>query len=295
MEPMKVFWKKKYMIKNSPQWEISGYSRSGYRTGFYVNGLNILLDAGPQCFKKPEHIFITHSHGDHIANLPFTLIREEDGNHVYNIYCPKKASGKIKKYISSMFEANAICDDIPVDEWFNLFEIDDDNKNLDVKANKQNLQVEIIKCNHRIPTVSYGFALKKKKLNPKYSNLTGREIGALRKKGTDVSIEVIDKIFCYICDTTIKVLDDNPFILDYKTVFIECTFIYDGEEEKAINKSHIHWQQLKPYVLNNPDINFMLFHFSLKYKDEEIKEFMEKEFKKDNINNIELWLSDLYK
>ena len=125
---MKVFWKKKYMIKNSPQWEISGYSRSGYRTGFYVNGLNILLDAGPQCFKKTEHIFITHSHGDHIANLPFTLIREEDSNHVNNIYCPKKASGKIKKYISSMFEANAICDDIPVDEWFNLFEIDDDNK-----------------------------------------------------------------------------------------------------------------------------------------------------------------------
>lgn len=39
----------------------------------------------------------------------------------------------------------------------------------------------------------------------------------------------------------------------------------------------------------------MLFHFSLKYKDEEIKEFMEKEFEKDNIKNVELWLSDLYK
>ena len=52
-------------------------------------------------------------------------------------------------------------------------------------------------------------------------------------------------------------------------------------------------QQLKPYVLNNPDINFMLFHFSLKYKDEEIKEFMEKQFEKDNIKNVDLWLSDL--
>ena len=293
MEPRKVFWKKKYMIKNSPQWEVSGYSRSAYRTGFYINGLNILLDSGPQCFKKPEHIFITHSHGDHIANLPFTLIGEEDGNHVYNIYCPKKACEKLKKYISSMFEANALCDNIPVDEWFNLFEIEDDNENLNIKTNKKDLEIEIIKCDHRIPTVSYGFGLKKKKLNPKYAGLSGKEIGALRKSGTDVSIEVVDKIFCYVCDTTIKVFEDNPFILDYKTVFIECTFIYDGEEEKAINKSHIHWKQLKPYVLNHPNINFMLFHFSLKYKDEEIKEFMEKEFKKENIKNVDLWLSDL--
>ena len=73
----------------------------------------------------------------------------------------------------------------------------------------------------------------KKKLNPKYAELNGKEIGALRKSGTDVSIEVVDKIFCYVCDTTIKVFKDNPFILDYKTVFIECTFIYDGEEEKS--------------------------------------------------------------
>ena len=38
---------------------------------------------------------------------------------------------------------------------------------------------------------------------------------------------------------------------------------------------------------------FMLFHFSLKYKDEEIKEIMEVEFEKERINNVELWLSDL--
>jgi hypothetical protein len=42
----------------------------------------------------------------------------------------------------------------------------------------------------------------------------------------------------------------------------------DGEEDIAINKQHIHWKQLKPYILNNPEITFMLFHFSLKYKDQ---------------------------
>jgi ribonuclease Z len=161
MEPRKVFWKKNYLIKNSPGWEICGYSRSSFRTGFYINGLNIMLDAGPLCFKKPDHIFITHSHADHIANLPLTLIGDENGNHVTNIYFPKKASLKIQKYISSMFEANALCDDIPMNEWFNFIDINDDNEKLKINSNKNNLEIEIIKCDHKIPTVSYGFGLKK--------------------------------------------------------------------------------------------------------------------------------------
>lgn len=52
MEARKIFWKMSYPIKKTPQWTISGYSRSA----FYVNGLNIMLDCVPQCFKKPEHI-----------------------------------------------------------------------------------------------------------------------------------------------------------------------------------------------------------------------------------------------
>jgi ribonuclease Z len=192
-----------------------------------------------------------------------------------------------------MFEANALCDNIPINEWFNFIDIKDDNENLNINSNKNNLQIQIIKCDHKIPTVSYGFGLKKNKLNPIFSNLSGKEISQLRKQGTDISIETIDKIFCYVCDTSINVFIDNPFILQYKTIFIECTFIMDGEEDIAINKQHIHWKQLKPYILNHPQITFMLFHFSLKYKDEEIKEFMDIEFQNNNINNVELWLSDL--
>ena len=295
MEPRKVFWKKKYIIKNSPQWEISGYSRSSFRTGFYIKGLNIMLDAGPQCFKNPEHIFVTHSHADHIANLPLTLIDDEDSTNKYNIYIPKKAIQKIKKYISSMFEANALCDHVPIDEWFHFHEIEDIQKAepIHITTNKNNLIIEIIKCKHTIPTVSYGFGLKKNKLNPKYVDFDKKELGNLRKQGVSITVETIEKIFCYICDTNIDVIEEHPFIFDYKTIFIECTFIMDGEEEIASKKNHIHWNHLKPHVLQHPEITFMLFHFSLKYKDEEIKEYLENEFKNHHITNVELWLSDL--
>ena len=67
----------------------------------------------------------------------------------------------------------------------------------------------------------------------------------------------------------------------------------DGEEEIASKKNHIYWTHLKPYVLQHPEITFILFHFSLKYKDEEIKEHLENEFKIHHIKNVELFLSDL--
>jgi len=293
MEARKVFWKKSYLIKKSPQWTICGYSRSAFRTGFYINGLNIMLDAGPQCFKKPGHIFITHSHADHIANLPFTLIGDEESNHKYNVYVPKEAEDRIKRYVASMFEANALCD-IDISDWYNFHSVSSDSKSLSVVTNKNKLNVEIIKCDHCIPTVSYGFGLVKKKLNPKYLGKSGKELGQLRKEGVDdISIEVTEKIFCYVCDTSIDVLKENPFILDYSTIFIECTFIIDGQEEDATKKKHIHWNQLKPYVIDNPDTTFVLFHFSLKYRDEEIKEIMDEKFIKDDIKNVELWLPDL--
>jgi ribonuclease Z len=154
--------------------------------------------------------------------------------------------------------------------------------------------VEIIKCDHGIPTLSYGFGLIKKKLNPKYKGMKGKELGELRKQGVDISIEVVEKLLCFICDTSIKVLEDNPFVFNYSTIFIECTFLKDGEEDAATAKKHIHWNQLKQYVKQYPEITFVLFHFSLKYKDEEILELMEAEFEKEGIENVYLWLSDLY-
>ena len=292
MEPRKVFWRKNYLVKNSPQWTISGYSRSAFRTGFYINSLDIMLDAGPQCFKKPNHIFITHSHGDHIANLPFTLIGEE-GDHKFQIYCPKEVKEKLIIYVASMFKANALCDDIPIEEWADFHGLESPGPTLDITANKSKLKVEVIKCDHGIPTLSYGFGLVKRKLNPIYKGRPGKELGQLRKEGVDINIEVIQKILCFICDTSIKVFEDNPFVFNYSTIFIECTFLKDGEEEAAIAKKHIHWNQLKPYVKQYPEITFVLFHFSLKYKDEEMLELMKPEFEKENISNVDLWLSDL--
>ena len=64
---------------------------------------------------------------------------------------------------------------------------------------------------------------------------------------------------------------------------IECTYLYEKEEKLALRNNHICWTDLKPFVLSHPDQFFVLFHFSLKYKNEEILNFFELESLKHKI------------
>ena len=56
LDVKKVFWMKSMKVPGTP-WTIRGYSRSAYRTGFYIKDLDIMLDAGPQNYNNPKHIF----------------------------------------------------------------------------------------------------------------------------------------------------------------------------------------------------------------------------------------------
>ena len=101
----------------------------------------------------------------------------------------------------------------------------------------------------------------------------------------DITADVVFKQFAYVCDTSIEVFQLNPTLLDYPTIFIECTFLLADELENAIKTSHIHWEQLKPVVENNPKTTFVLFHFSQRYRDSEIAAF----FDKEKVPNVIWW------
>ncbi len=286
MEIKSIKWKKTTKIPNTP-WNIKGYSRSAYRTGFYIPELNIMLDAGCQNFNKPNHIFITHTHLDHIAELPFTMIGDPEGNHIFNIYAPANAKDYIYDYICSAIRLNSL-DIIDIFDWYK-FNMCKQGNQYKITSNKTNLQIDLFKCNHRIPTVGYGFSIIKDKLKEEYLGLSGKEIVELKKHNV-ITRKVIEPKFVYLCDTDIDVFKINKLetILSYPTIFIECTFILPDEIDNASSTKHIHWEQLRPYVLNNKNNMFILFHFSQRYSDAEIEEFFAGEKEKYNFDNIRI-------
>jgi len=94
----------------------------------------------------------------------------------------------------------------------------------------------------------------------------------------------------FLGDTS-KIVLENENIYKYKTIMIECTFILDEELEQADITQHMHWNYLKPYVEKYPDITFVLFHFSQRYKRTEIESFFEIQKVDNNLNNIITWIS----
>lgn len=291
MEARQAHWKQKWRLPGTP-WTITGFSKAAYRTGFYIPELDIMLDAGPQNFNKPSHIFITHTHGDHVASLPFTLIGDESSHHVFQIYAPSEAERHLRRYIAALFEVNALMDseDMPVGEWYNFYGcVDASSFRLDF--NKSPFIVDVVECDHGVPTVSYCFSQVKSKLKDEYIGIPGRQIAEMRKGGIEVTKEVIVPSFAFICDTSISVLDRYPSIVRYPIVIIECTFLYPEERENAVATKHIHWEELKPYVIASPETLFVLVHFSLRYKDDDVLAFFAEQ--QDEVPNIKVWAGDV--
>jgi len=67
-------------------------------------------------------------------------------------------------------------------------------------------------------------------------------------------------------------------VLACPTVVIECSFLGAGgmteaeSEAEAVARRHASWSHLRPTVLGNPRITFVLVHFSERYSDVEVRE-----------------------
>jgi ribonuclease BN (tRNA processing enzyme) len=56
---------------------------------------------------------------------------------------------------------------------------------------------------------------------------------------------------------------------------VECTFLEPCDELAAAQKKHMHWRHLRPVVEAWSECEFVLTHFSQRYRYEEVERFRE--------------------
>ncbi len=262
MESLINIWKNKTKIGNT-NWTLSGNSIAGIRTSFYCNELKILLDAGYQNFNKIKEIFITHSHADHISCLPLIILENINNKIECNIYCPEEIVLHLENMVDSFLKCNYYSDFIPK-KYYNFIGMN--NKYLlNLRLNGTEIKIESINSIHTVPTLSYGFIEVKKKLKEEYKDLPNNEIVKLKNSGLEIVKKVEEKKMIFCGDTSFDIFTDNPGILCYDNIIIECTFFDKDELKSAKERKHMHWDLLKRIILENPNIDFYLIHISAKY------------------------------
>lgn len=275
-----------YTIKCT-DWCMQGYSIAGERTGFYIKSLNLYLDAGMNSYKTGKYMLLTHSHADHSNKVP-ELVMGQSIDDKPIIYCPKEMVDPLRLYCKASQSLND-CAHLIKDDVIRWIGVSSGEKYiLDIHKRKivLKLYVDVVKCCHKVPSVGFILSTEKKKLKTKYKNLSGKELGDLRKQGVDIQEMIIEKKLAFMGDTTIEAMK-NPLLKDVPTIIVECTGVDDQiSVSDTESRGHIHWYQLKPIIEKNPETTFILIHFSRMYSED----YLEKYFQDNGLPNVVIWL-----
>lgn len=237
-------------------YDIRGTSRAARMTGFEVAG--IFLDCGVRSDMQPRAVLITHTHLDHASELGQICMNKQD---TFNIFCGADAVAPLQQYFTAIAALRASSTRVqsnPIlfkgklkvigEEYVALGQTETNEWHPNTSEHFKTLFVRAMPLKHSIPDMGYIIAQK----------LMGR----------------FQPLLAYLCDgnsqsigdTIDSMAADMPYV-----VMLECTYLRDTVEARA--RKHVCWTEIQPTLLRYPKTTFLLFHFSLRHNEKELRQF----------------------
>lgn len=264
---------------------IRGSSTAGVCTSLHIPQLKVVLDAGiaHPSFAKEENILLSHCHMDHIGSL-LALLGNRDLKRLSapTIFVPMPAHEDVSNLVTAAYRLGRFSERAKIraiSSWSWPL--------------PKGVEMVAFDTHHVVPSNGYLFRTTKKKLKPKYVGLEGVEIGRLHKEGVEVNDWVDRNRLAYITDTTSKVWDTEPMVLETDVLVMECTFLDDDVTvESARKHGHIHIDEIAANADRFKNKYIVLMHFSVRYSNDDIRRIVDAKLPADLRERVQLLLPE---
>lgn len=240
------------------------WTRAGLGSCVRVEGPNkfddILFDCGvcePECLRA-GFVFISHGHVDHIGACVMHARAKMLTSRQSIYYVPVESVGPLEDARIAFSKMDG--KDIPM----NIIPIGPE----DVVNVNSDLFVKVFRTIHRVQ--SQGYALYKKTagtLLEQYLNIPSKEISELKRRGVKITHEDSESLeLVYTGDTIFEglTLPANKFIFESPILILELTYL-DGDKSKAIDRGHIHLDDIVQNSQEFRNQQIVFVHLSERY------------------------------
>ena len=256
----------------TPHFTLEGRSRAGHETYFRIRELGLGFDIGrcPDMLVSMPHVFITHAHLDHAAGIPFYAgqrhLQKLGGG---TIYVPAEAAEDVRALLAIQAKLTG-APLLPPDDSSGGIRIAGVAVGEEVSVGRRHL-VRGHAASHRVAARAYELIERRHHLLPELSGASGEEIGRRRREGMPVEEEYRRGIFFYTGDTDRGLLEKCDALYRAEVLLIECSFITDGDQERAAKYRHIHIDDIAEFADRFQNETIILTHFSRRYSHEDIR------------------------
>jgi ribonuclease Z len=240
---------------------IEGRSRAGHETWFRIRDLGVMLDLGrgADAATGVSNVFVTHAHLDHAAGIAFYagqrhLHRMSGGR----VWVPAESADGFRE-LMQVWErlTNSRFDEVEILGMAAG----------DVVRLGRAHEVRAHAATHRVAANAYEIIEIRHRL--KEEGLSQEEI---HRRRADVIEEYLAPLLFYTGDTDRGILESCDALFRAEVLMIECSFVFDGDQERAAKYRHIHFDDIADFAERFQNQLVVLTHFSRRYGRAEIRD-----------------------
>ncbi len=259
--------------------KIIGYSVAGEETVVAIPQLDVCFDVGkaPNQIIAINHVLLTHGHMDHAAGIAYYLShRNFCGQSPGTILAPENLLPPMKDIIEAWARLDG--NKLPA----NLVGV----KPGDEFQIKPNLYARVFPTKHSRGSVGYSVIEKRKKLKAEFTQLSGKQIVQLKKKGVEIDYPVEIPIVTYLGDTQYVDFSKLSYIKNSKILIAECTFYIDEHSERAQAGRHMHISEFTRLIKKLDNQYIIITHTTQRTPMSQIRKILKDELPKDKYDRV---------